>query len=147
MGNTCVKQQKADEPLRHPPLALAPEQLHATEHGPPMKSLRNNPMCDQLQQAASEPEGFLLYEGGEVAEELRSSLTHVRIAPHVNEIQNDVFSGCDTLIDLQLNEGLQVIGARAFHGCTSLIKLQFNEGLRNIGESAFHDCKSLPNLI
>ncbi|EJK71117.1 hypothetical protein THAOC_07476 [Thalassiosira oceanica] len=165
MGNTCVKQQKADEPLRHPPLAPAPEQLHATEHGPPMKSLRNNPMGDQLQQAKSEPEVFLLYEGGEVAEELRSSLTHVRIAPHVNEIQNDVFSDCDKLIDLQLNEGLRVIGERAFqwtalrsvtlpssvtalghlafHGCSNLSQLQLNEGLQIIGDGAFRHCRAL----
>ncbi|EJK43678.1 hypothetical protein THAOC_37855, partial [Thalassiosira oceanica] len=39
--------------------------------------IQSNPMGDRLQQAASQPEGFLLYEGEEVARELRRSLTHV----------------------------------------------------------------------
>ncbi|EJK58452.1 hypothetical protein THAOC_21420, partial [Thalassiosira oceanica] len=64
-------------------------------------------MGDQLQQAVAQPEVFLLYEGGEVAQELRTSLTHVRVGPQVKEISYEAFSGCDTLIDLQLNEGLQ----------------------------------------
>ncbi|EJK57122.1 hypothetical protein THAOC_22870, partial [Thalassiosira oceanica] len=103
-------------------------------------------MGDQLQRAASQPEVFLLYEGGEVTEDLRRSLTHVRVGPQVKEIPNGAFRGCDTLIDLQLNEGLQVIGARAFHGCTSLIKLQFNEGVTKLGRFAFAECSSLIEL-
>ncbi|EJK61792.1 hypothetical protein THAOC_17656 [Thalassiosira oceanica] len=59
-------------------------------------------MGDQLQQAASQPDVFLLYEGGEVVEELRRSLTHVRVAPHVKKIPDRAFRGSDTLIDLQL---------------------------------------------
>ncbi|EJK73590.1 hypothetical protein THAOC_04775, partial [Thalassiosira oceanica] len=88
-------------------------------------------MGDRLQQAASLREGFLLYEGGKVAEELRRSLMHVRFAPHagnrsnvgydrlVGKIPIAVFEGCDKLIELQLNEGLQVIENVAFRGCTA----------------------------
>ena len=74
-----------------------------------------NPMAVPLgQQAASEPEVFLLYEGGRVARELRSTLTHVRVGPQVREIPDAAFSGCNRLVDVQLNEGLLVIGAGAF---------------------------------
>ncbi|EJK50767.1 hypothetical protein THAOC_30136, partial [Thalassiosira oceanica] len=127
------------------------------------------PMGDQLQQAASQPEVFLLYEGGEVAQELRRSLTHVHVAPHVNEIPYEAFQDCDKLIKLQLNEGLQVIedfafegckslrsvtipstvtelGQFAFCGCGNLTKLQFKEGLQVIGARAFDGCESLRSV-
>mmetsp|Transcript_6680 Transcript_6680/g.15485 ORF Transcript_6680/g.15485 Transcript_6680/m.15485 type:complete len:118 (+) Transcript_6680:273-626(+) len=60
-------------------------------------SYQMNPMGDQLQQATSQPEVFLLYEGGEVAEDLRISLTRVRFGPQVTEIPNGAFRGCDKL--------------------------------------------------
>ena len=129
-----------------------------------------NPMGDQMdQQAASEPEVFLLYEGGKVAEALRSKLTHVRVAPQVAEIPDDAFSDCKKLVDVQLNEGLQVIGERAFYycvalrsvtvpstvtelgeeafnGCYNLTELQLNEGLMVIGSSSFADCTALRSV-
>ncbi|EJK49039.1 hypothetical protein THAOC_32122, partial [Thalassiosira oceanica] len=104
---------------------------------------QTNPMGDQLQQAASQPEVFLLYEGGEVAQELRRSLTHVRVGPQVKEIPNGAFRGSDTLIDLQLNEGLQVIGERAFHGCTSLRSVTLPSTVTKLGGAVFHYCSSL----
>ncbi|EJK52374.1 hypothetical protein THAOC_28357 [Thalassiosira oceanica] len=132
-------------------------------------STYTNSMGDRLQQIASQPEGFLLYEGGRVAEELRNKVTHVRIAPHVENFPIAAFRGCDKLIELQLNEGLQVIESAAFMGCTalrsviipstvtivgryafaectSLIELQLNEGLRVIWESAFNSCTSLQSV-
>ncbi|EJK60084.1 hypothetical protein THAOC_19626, partial [Thalassiosira oceanica] len=133
-------------------------------------SYQMNPIGDQLQQATSQPEVFLLYEGGQVAEELRRSLTHVRVGPQVTEIPNGAFRGSDKLIKLQLNEGLQVIGDSAFEGCkslrsvtlpstvtelswqafcncSSLIELQLNEGLQIIGDWAFKSCTALRSVI
>ena len=121
------------------------------------------------QPAASEPEVFLLYEGGEVAEELGRSLTRVRIGPQATEIPNGAFRGCDKLIELQLNEGLEAIGKGAFIGCTalrsvtlpssvteltrwafsrcsSLVKLNLKEGLQVIGAGAFEGCTLLQNV-
>lgn len=72
-------------------------------------------MGDQL--AASQPTAtgvFLLYEGGEVAESLRTRLTRVRVGPHVTEIPNEAFYGCHSVVEVQLNEGLQKIGEYAF---------------------------------
>lgn len=126
-----------------------------------------NPMADQLGQlAASDPEVFLLYEGGEVADELKNTLTHVRISPKVREIPNHAFRCCDKLVGVQFNDGLQVIGEHAFQDCTSLrsvtlpstvtklewqaftdcnnlIDVELNEGLNSIGVNVFRDCKSL----
>ena len=63
-------------------------------------------MGHHLQQAASEPEVFLLYEGGEVAGWLRRSLTRVRVGPQVTAIPDDTFRDCVKLIEVELNEGL-----------------------------------------
>ncbi|EJK47232.1 hypothetical protein THAOC_34066 [Thalassiosira oceanica] len=127
---------------------------------------QTDPMGDQLHQAASKPEVFLLYEGGEVAEELIRSLTHVRVAPHVTKIPNGAFRGCDKLVEIQFNGGLRSIGSEvfagcksllsvtipstvtelgqfAFYGCSNLVELQLKEGLQVIGARAFDGCKSL----
>ena len=106
-----------------------------------------NPMADQLgQQAASESEVFLLYEGGEVAEELRRKLTHVRVAPQVAEIPYEAFSGCNKLVDVQLSEGLQVIGARAFYGCCVLRSVTLPSTVIELGGRAFSRCSNLAEL-
>ncbi|EJK43855.1 hypothetical protein THAOC_37660, partial [Thalassiosira oceanica] len=106
---------------------------------------------------------------GEVAYDLRSKLTHVRVATLVKKIPHRAFIGYDKLIELKLNEGLELIGERSFHGCEllrsmtlpstvtelgksafydciSLVELQFNEGLEVIGKGAFEHCKSLQNV-
>ena len=125
-------------------------------------------MGDQLQLTAAEPEVFL-YEGGHIPEELRRSLTRVRVGPQVTEIPDGAFHYCEKLIELQLNEGLQVIGSHAFRGCTALrsvilpssvtglrweafsdcsgvIDLQLNEGLRLISNGAFQNCNALRSV-
>ncbi|EJK69334.1 hypothetical protein THAOC_09418 [Thalassiosira oceanica] len=100
-----------------------------------------------LQQAASaEPEVFLLYEGGGLAEELRRSLTHVCVGPHVIEIPHSAFSDCDDLIELHLNVGLQVIGERAFDGCKSLRSVCVPLSVTELGKGAFYECSGLVEL-
>ena len=77
--------------------------------------------------------------------------------------------GCDELVGLQLNEGLQVIGYLAFEGCTplrsvtipstvtewggcafrdcsNLAEVRLNEGLQVIGANAFEGCTSLRSV-
>ena len=120
------------------------------------------------QQAASESEIFL-YEGGDVAKDLKTSLTRVRVGPQVTEIPNRAFRGFDKLVDAEFNEGLKGIGEqsfcdcrslrkvtlpssvtgldnRAFLYCSSLIELQLNEGLEVIGEGAFFGCTALRSV-
>ncbi|EJK72941.1 hypothetical protein THAOC_05476, partial [Thalassiosira oceanica] len=95
-------------------------------------------MSDQV-----EPDVSLLYEGRRVGDKLRRSLTHVRIAAHVKKIPYRSFVGCDKLIELQLNEGLQVIGKRAFGKCTALRSVTIPSSVTELDEGAFIDCSNL----
>ena len=96
--------------------------------------------------AASEPEVFLLYKGGEVAQELLRSLTRVRVGPQVTEIPDGAFRGCDTLVELQLNEGLKVIGERAFERCRSLRGVTVPSTVTKLGRWSFYNCSGLVEL-
>ena len=96
-----------------------------------------------VQLAETEPEGFLLYEGGKVPEALRSELTHVRVGPQVTEIPDDAFCGCGELVVVQLNEGLQVIEGRAFGYCTALRSVTLPSTVTKLGMSAFRECSDL----
>ncbi|EJK55242.1 hypothetical protein THAOC_25044, partial [Thalassiosira oceanica] len=113
--------------------------------------------------------GFLLYEGGEVAEELRGNLKRVRIGALVTEISNEAFRGCKKLEEVQFNGGTTIIGEgafqectalrsvtipstvtelgkRAFFGCHNLAQVQLNEGLQFLGDSVFHGCTALRSV-
>ena len=100
-----------------------------------------------VQLAETEPEGFLLYEGGKVPEALRSELTHVRVGPQVTEIPDDAFCGCGELVVVQLNEGLQVIEGRAFGYCTALRSVTLPSTVSKLGALAFGHCSNLSEVI
>ncbi|EJK55779.1 hypothetical protein THAOC_24449, partial [Thalassiosira oceanica] len=98
-----------------------------------------------------------------------SALRSVTLPSTVTELGWRAFVKCSSLIELQLNEGLQVIGGNAFEGCmslrsvtlpstvtklvggvfhfcSSLIKVYLNEGLQNIGAGAFAFCSALRSV-
>ena len=111
-----------------------------------------------------------LYEGGEVAEELRSEITCIRVGPRVKDIPRKAFQGCINLATVQFDEGvlhaigddafrdctaLQQVtippnivkfGHAAFQGCINLAKVQLNEGLKGIGHDVFRDCTALQQV-
>ncbi|EJK50393.1 hypothetical protein THAOC_30645 [Thalassiosira oceanica] len=97
--------------------------------------------------AATRPEVLLLYEGGEVAEDLRSEVTHVRVAPHVRRIRCHAFDGCDKLVEVQLNEGLLTIGEEAFRDCTALSSVNIPSTVTELGCAVFHGCRNLTEVL
>ena len=113
--------------------------------------------------------GLHLYEGGEVSEELGRKLTRVHVGRQVAEISDYAFFACEKLAEVQLPEGLHVIGEEAFRSCTALqcmtlpstvtelgtsafqhcsnlVEVRLNEGLKTIGDGAFAGCKSLRSV-
>ena len=108
---------------------------------------------------------WFLYTGQPYLE-IPRDVTHVRIDPSVKVIDASAFRDCDKLIEVELCEGLEligehafwgckslkcmaipssvkVIGKHAFHGCHQLVQVEFYEGLEKIEHSAFNECKSL----
>ncbi|EJK57856.1 hypothetical protein THAOC_22060 [Thalassiosira oceanica] len=111
-------------------------------------------------------ESFVLYEGEKIADEL---ITRVRIGSEVTVIPDYAFLGYTNLTEVQLPEGLEVVGRGAFlnckslrsvtlpstatvlgngafYGCINLVELQFDEGLNIIGKDAFCDCMTLQSV-
>ncbi|EJK74236.1 hypothetical protein THAOC_04097 [Thalassiosira oceanica] len=122
---------------------------------------------NKRQRAVSD--GVFLYKGGEIEWERRSKITRVRIGPQVKEIPHGTFGDCINLVDVQFDEGLEIIresaftrctalqqvaipssvtklGKWAFKGCINLAEVKFNEGLEIIAGSAFYGCVTLQSV-
>ncbi|EJK46243.1 hypothetical protein THAOC_35100, partial [Thalassiosira oceanica] len=113
-------------------------------------------------------EVFFLYEGGEIADELKSKLKRVRVGQRVTRIPDGAFSDCSNLAEVHFHEGLLAIGVGAFHkctalrsvdipstvtelsyafaGCSNLAKVHLNEGLLIVGDMAFQSCWALRSV-
>ncbi|EJK57677.1 hypothetical protein THAOC_22254 [Thalassiosira oceanica] len=86
--------------------------------------------------------GVLIYKG-RVEGKHSFDTTRVRIAPHVIELGDRAFYDCPNLVEVQLNEGLRLIGKGAFANCNELRRVTMNEGLQLIGKYAFAYCSEL----
>ncbi len=91
---------------------------------------------------------------------MSASITEVRAATFKNCVSLDeekldmanvvtigesIFEGCTSLSEVQLNDAISVIPARAFYGCTGLKEVDLTQfdSVRVIGESAFRNCTQL----
>ena len=71
-----------------------------------------------------------------------------RNAPNnLTEINNGMFSGCESLIEISIPNKVTRIGKSAFSGCESLSSLVIPEGVTEIGEYAFSRCDNLSEII
>ncbi len=61
-------------------------------------------------------------------------------------VQDSVFSGCSSLVDVTFSDDLIGIGCFAFMDCTSLKQALLPDGLLKIGERAFEDCTSMTQI-
>ena len=61
-------------------------------------------------------------------------------------IDDDAFSGCFSLTDLNLGHQLQHIGQRAFISCTSLQNINLGTAFKRINERAFAHCTALTSF-
>ena len=67
-------------------------------------------------------------------------------------MEHSVFTGCTSLGDFSLPEGMTDLPPYTFSGCTGLVSVNFPEGLVTIGDNAFSGCTSLkaielPNTV
>jgi hypothetical protein len=94
----------------------------------------------------------------------------VKVDPSVKEIHDEAFEDCQSLVEVEVSEGLEVIGKwaffhcdnlklinklpstlkrigdGAFFSCASLDSIEFPEGLQVIGDSAFEECGELKRI-
>ncbi|KAL7550088.1 hypothetical protein ACHAWF_015279 [Thalassiosira exigua] len=67
-------------------------------------------------------------------------LTHINLPPTVIEIESGVFSGCGSLVVVELCEGLRTIASSAFILCMSLVHINLPSSVAKIGLRAFAFC-------
>ena len=70
-------------------------------------------------------------------------LSHVELAPTVENIGNDAFSHCTALKSLVVPEGVTYIGSHAFYNCAALTEVYLPTTLRSISVDAFDGCPIL----
>lgn len=96
---------------------------------------------------------FVLYIGKNAFKNCKR-LTSVVLPTNSEPIslEDDVFSGCESLKSLDLSNVIHDIPKNAFHGCKSLESVIFSDKIVEIADSAFFDCTgivdlSLPNSL
>ncbi len=74
---------------------------------------------------------------------LNQAATNFTLPNTVKEIGEGSFSGCSTLMALEIPESVEVIRKGAFSECLNLKKVKLSNGLKKIECNAFQKCKSL----
>lgn len=63
-----------------------------------------------------------------------------------DKIPDQAFSGCDSLLAVQIADGIKEIGLGSFQNCTNIKKIVIPESVQIIGNAAFRMCKSLEDV-
>jgi hypothetical protein len=71
------------------------------------------------------------------------TVTHLKIDPSVKIIPPALCLHCVHLVEVELPDGLEMIGGRAFSNCLGLKSIDIPSTVTDIGERAFQHCCSL----
>ncbi|NLD26974.1 MAG: leucine-rich repeat protein, partial [Acholeplasmataceae bacterium] len=66
---------------------------------------------------------------------------------YTKTIPENAFLNCSSLVNINLSDGLEEIGAHAFSGCSGLKEINLPSSLISIGFAAFEDCSNLETLV
>lgn len=75
------------------------------------------------------------------------SLKEVVIEDGVESIPVRAFEDCDNLTDVTIPESVAEIGAYAFYNCKNLSEITLSSGLCKLGVDAFNGCSSLEEIV
>ncbi len=73
-------------------------------------------------------------------------ITDISIPYGVNEIGDDAFVGCKSLVSIAIPDSVTSIGACAFSGCSSLTSITIPDSVTTIRRCAFIDCRGLTSI-
>lgn len=75
------------------------------------------------------------------------SLSKVDLSMNSMEfIEQEAFSGCQNLKEVEFGDQITLIGKQAFSDCVSLEQIILPKNLAELGEAAFHNCKSAQKI-
>ena len=77
----------------------------------------------------------------------KDSILSIEIGEGIFGIGENAFDGCSNLTSVELPESLREIGNYVFRGCTQLASVEFHEELWCIGEGAFYGCSALTGIV
>lgn len=75
-----------------------------------------------------------------------SSLENVVIPDGVESIDERAFYNCRGIFDIEIPDSVTEIGDYAFYGCTYLENVKLSENLVSIGNYAFNQCKAITSI-
>ncbi len=65
----------------------------------------------------------------------------------INELGENLFAGCTTLLSVSIPDTVETIGDLAFAGCENLVNVTFGSGVKVIGEKAFYLCVKIVVIL
>ena len=74
------------------------------------------------------------------------SLVIVELGTRVTQIDDQAFLGCSSLADISIPGSVSSIGTSAFKNCSGLTQVTLNHGLTSINYGAFQNCSSLRTI-
>ena len=67
-------------------------------------------------------------------------VTDLVIPDGITEIQEDLFSGCNSIVSVTIPDGVTSVGDSAFSGCDALATVAISDSVTSIGQHAFSGC-------
>lgn len=74
------------------------------------------------------------------------TITHAVLPDGITEIYDNLFQGCESIVEFVIPDGIATIGEGAFQSCYSLSNIIIPNSVTSIGNNAFGGCRSLTNI-
>ena len=100
--------------------------------------------------------GTVTYEGvtytvigieGSAFNSISQKIKKIILPETITYIENNAFSGCNTLEAIDLSDSIKVIGDYAFENCQNLFSITLPASLETIGSGAFYRCTGLTGTL
>lgn len=84
---------------------------------------------------------------GSVAFEKCTQLQSITLPKDLTSIEFGAFCNCDSLLSVDIPDGVTAIRSKAFSACTNLREVKLSDALMTIGEYAFFGCDELQEIM